>query len=392
MYEIKGQYTTAKVMIDKLDSATIQQIYEMVNNEAFTNPVAIMPDAHAGAGSCIGFTMEMTEKVIPNVVSVDIGCGMLHLRFPKSTFAGVPMRELDEKIRSWIPFGTNTHRNGIFNAKTDWFWDLLNFNLRNFTMAYNRKMNTDNGNFIIDYDSFCEYCEMIEMDSQRALQSLGTLGGGNHFIELGRYDVGDWGLTIHSGSRQFGLKLAKFWQDRAGKGALAYLEGDDAFGYLWGMVIAQTYAHANREIMMKEIMNGLDLPKPIEVIESVHNFIDFDDWIIRKGAIRSYVGEKMIIPWNMEDGLTICEGKSNPEWNYSAPHGAGRLFSRAKAKKTLNLDDARRSMRDKGIYSSNIPHDEIKGAYKDPAIVEAAIDPTAEIIDRVLPRLNLKDK
>lgn len=392
MLEYKGKYGKAKVMIDKVDSSTIQQLYEMLNHEAFTNPVAIMPDCHAGAGAVIGFTMPLGDKVIPNIVGVDIGCGMLHLRFNKSTFSGFSMQELDERIRSRIPFGTNAHRNGIFNAKSDWFWDMLNFYLRNFVMAYNRKMNTKYGYRSIDYHSLCEYCNDIGMDSQRAFGSLGTLGGGNHFIELGKYNKGDWGLTVHSGSRQFGLKVAKYWQKQAGKGALAYLTGEQAFGYLCGMVIAQTYARVNRELMIREIMDELDLPKPKETIESVHNFIDFEDWIIRKGAIRSYVGEKMVIPWNMEDGLTICEGKSNPEWNFSAPHGAGRIGSRSWAKKNLNLDEARKSMKDKGVYSSRIPHDEIKSAYKDPRIVEEAIDPTATVVDRVIPRLNLKDK
>ena len=260
-------------------------------------------------------------------------------------------------------------------------------------MAYNKRENTKNGLFNIDYEWFCKYCDMIGMDSQRSLQSLGTLGGGNHFIELGNYEDGQWGFTVHSGSRQFGLKVAKYWQDRAGKGALAYLTDDDAFGYLWGMVIAQTYANVNRQLMCKLVFDELKIGKDIiDWTESVHNYIDFHDWIIRKGAIRAYKDCFMIIPWNMEDGLTICQGKSNAEWNFSAPHGAGRLFSRAKAKKTLNLDEARKNMKDKGIYSSNIPHDEIKSAYKDPSVIEEAIGPTAEILYRVRPRLNLKDK
>jgi RNA-splicing ligase RtcB len=392
MLEYKGQYGEAKVMIDKVDSTTVQQIYEMLNHEAFTNPVAIMPDCHAGAGVVIGFTMPMTDKVIPNVIGVDIGCGMLHLRFPKSTFAGISMSELDERIRSRIPFGTNAHGNGVLDTKAPWFWDLINWNLRNFTMSYNRNENIVYDIPTIDYEYFCEYCETIGMDSMRAFGSLGTLGGGNHFIELGKYDTGEWGLTVHSGSRQFGLKMAKYHQKKAGKGALAYLTGDNCFNYLGGMVIAQTYAQVNRELMIKLIMDELDLPKPTQVVESVHNFIDFNDWIIRKGAIRSYVGELMVIPWNMEDGLIIAEGKSNPEWNYSAPHGAGRIGSRSWAKKNLSLDDARKSMKDRGIFSSRIPHDEIKEAYKDPKLIEDAIGPTAKILHRVTPRLNLKDK
>lgn len=392
MLKYQGQYGKAKVMIDKVDSTTVQQIYEMLNHEAFTNPIAIMPDCHAGAGAVIGFTMQVTDKVIPNVIGVDIGCGMLHLRFPKSTFAGISMSELDERIRSRIPFGTNAHGNGVLDAKSDWFWDLINWNLVNLFKEYKKRFGYEYGGLTIDYKYFCDYCKDIGMDSMRAFGSLGTLGGGNHFIELGKYEMGDWGLTVHSGSRQFGLKVAKYHQNKAGKGALAYLTGDDHLNYLGGMVIAQTYAQANRELMIKLIMDELDLPKPIQVIESVHNFIDFNDWIIRKGAIRSYAGELMIIPWNMEDGLIIAEGKSNPEWNYSAPHGAGRVGSRSWAKKNLSLDDARKNMKDKNIYSSRIPHDEIKEAYKDPKLIEDAIGPTADIIHRVVPRLNLKDK
>jgi RNA-splicing ligase RtcB len=146
---------------------------------------------------------------------------------------------------------------------------------------------------------------------------------------------------------------------------------------------------------MLEILEVLDLRVggvlPIDIIDSVHNLIDFDDWTIRKGSIRSYEGERMVIPFNMEDGLLFCEGKSNAEWNNSAPHGAGRLFSRSHAKKVLNLADAKRDMEKAGVYSSNIPLDEVKDAYKDPAIIEACIEPTATIIDRVKPVLNMKD-
>lgn len=260
----------------------------------------------------------------------------------------------------------------------------------------------------------------------------------NHFIEIGKSEnTGDYWLTIHSGSRNFGKCIAEYhqkvavrvqntpviskedwvyqvketypkdewgvkiarYQELYGRKiapkGMEYLEGNDMFNYLVDMTIAQIYADFNRKVMMDEILEVLselnvDYPALGEEIITVHNFIDFDDWIIRKGAIRSYVGEKSVLPWNMEDGLVIIEGKSNPEWNYSAPHGAGRLFSRSAAKQKLNLEDAKKSMKDKGIYSSGTPLDEVKGAYKDPEIIEICIEPTATIIDRIKPVMNLK--
>lgn len=260
----------------------------------------------------------------------------------------------------------------------------------------------------------------------------------NHFIELGKSnETGDYWLTIHSGSRNFGKCIADYHQKKAVRiqntpliskedwvcqvketypkdqwankiaryqefygrkqspKGMEYLEGNHMYEYLVHMVIAQFYADFNRKVMMDEILNvmtELDIEYPDfgEEIITVHNFIDFDDWIIRKGAIRSYEGEKAVLPFNMEDGLVIIEGKSNPEWNCSAPHGAGRLFSRSEAKRRLDLDKAKESMNNKGIYSSGIPHDEVKGAYKDPETIEMCIEPTATIIDRIKPVVNLK--
>ena len=392
MLEYRGQYTTAKVMIDIIDQATVTQIYEFISHIAFSNPVSIMPDCHKGKGAVIGFTMEIPDKVIPNVVGVDINCGMLSENVGVDLFNKISREELDKSIRRDIPFGTSVHGKCQFNSdKHGPFWELANYKLKEFTKRFNQRYGTLYKPREFDQKWLKEKCTEIGMDYDRALNSIGTLGSGNHFIEIGKSTTtSDYWITVHSGSRQFGLKVATYWQRKAGKGQLAYLEGEDMFGYLVDMLFASIYADENRQVMQQLIYRITDYPV-LESISSVHNFIDFNDFIIRKGAIRSYENEKMIIPFNMEDGIIICEGKSNPEWNFSAPHGAGRLFSRSKAKETLSIDPAKHRMDEKEIYCSKLPIDELKEAYKDPKVIEDAIGPTATIIDRLMPVLAMKD-
>lgn len=437
MIEVKGKYTDAHIMIDDVDPTTMSQVVEMINNEVFTNPVRIMPDCHAGKGSVIGFTMEIGDKIIPNTVSVDIGCGMLSGNLGKNLFANVRKEDLDREMRKRVPVGTNIRDSISPEFDDKLFYSRINRQIYNLRVKFGMKFNVVAPVVRVDDEYMEDLCKMVKCDFNKVLRSIGSLGGGNHFIEIGKSEAtGDYWLTIHSGSRNFGKCIAEYhqrhavircqtptvsksdfilrvkkdfdqknWQEEIARYSetqtkyvpkgMEYLQGDDMYEYLVHMIIAQTYADFNRKVMMDELAHvlddlGVDYQEFREEIVSVHNFIDFEDWIIRKGAIRSYVGEKMIIPWNMEDGLTICEGKSNPEWNYSAPHGAGRLFSRSEAKRKLNLDDAKESMKAKGIYSSGIPHDEIKGAYKDPEIIEICIEPTATIIDRIKPVMNMK--
>ena len=392
MIELKGQYTTAKVMIDNIDEATTQQIYSFISHPVFTNPVAVMPDTHKGAGAVIGFTMEITDKVIPNIVGVDIGCGMLTENVGKNLFSAISREDLDINIRQMIPFGTSVHSKCQYNNdKHSPFWERVNYNVASFTRKFNEKYGTDYSVPELSPIWLKDKCEEIGMDYTRTINSVGTLGGGNHFIEIGKSEnTGDYWITVHSGSRQIGLKLANHWQRQAGKGALAHLEGENMFGYLVDMVFAQQYADENRDIMQELIYKITEVDVK-DSFYSVHNFIDFDDFIIRKGAIRSYKRERMIIPFNMEDGILLCEGKSNPDWNFSAPHGAGRVGSRSWAKENLSVDDAKERMIQKGIYCSKLPVDELKEAYKDPKIIEDAIEPTATIIDRLIPVLAMKD-
>jgi len=397
MIPYQGRYGKACVMLNELnDQNTISQIYGFLNHPAFTNPVSIMPDCHYGKGTVIGFTMEMTDMIIPNIVGVDINCGMLSLFLGPNALEKLSKEDIDYQIRQKIPLSTNIHKDPsmIHIVMHDSFWERSSEIHTIFTSEYNKRYGTKYQPTNYNMKWLEEKCKQINMNFERCLRSVGTLGGGNHFLELGKLvNKKEYLFTIHSGSRQFGLKICDYWQRKAGGKTLSYLTGDDMFGYLTDMVFAQHYAQANRDAMAIIVLNVFDM-ECNDMIETSHNFIDFRDFIIRKGAIRSYKGEEVVIPFNMEDGLLICEGKSNPEWNYSAPHGAGRISSRSsikkKMKQTSSQELIKERMKNKGIYTSLVPLDETKEAYKDPKIIEEAIAPTATIIDRAIPVLNIK--
>ncbi|MFW6122531.1 MAG: RtcB family protein [Petrotogales bacterium] len=438
MFEIRGKYTTAKVMIDDVEEQCVAQITSMVNHPAFTNPMSIMPDTHSGKGSVIGLSMPLGDKIIPNIIGADISCGMLAINIGKS----IPMKlsEIDHKIRKAIPFGFNVHNNPILNMEKDFPWKEVDVEAHKFSLAYNQKFGTNiYHEEKYNFNWFEKKCKTIHADLGRIIKSIGTFGGGNHFCEFGHDGNDDYWFVIHTGSRNFGKCVCDYWQNMASKVIrdakneefrnrieeirenykgmeikkkikearkelgldtfgndklskdLQWLEGEDAHGYLYDMIFAQKYAEVNRAYIAKVILNILKVDE-VDRIETVHNFIDFRDFIVRKGAIRSYAGERMIVPFNMRDGILICEGKSNEEWNCSAPHGAGRLMSRSQAKKKLKLEDFESQM--DGIYSTSVVHstlDEAPGAYKDASVIEKAIEPTANILLKIKPIINMKD-
>lgn len=436
-----GKYTKAKVMIDQIDESCSAQITQFINHPAFTNPVTIMPDCHAGKGSVIGFTMEMTDRVIPNTIGVDIGCGMLSTNLGEHI--AMDLKRVDEMIREAIPFGFEVHESKpLMNMEREFPWRAISEQNRIFCMAFNTKFDKKMISTKYDYDWFLCKCDEIDMNSDRASNSLGTLGGGNHFIEIGesRNNKNIW-LTVHTGSRQLGERICRYWQNApAAKDRLAakmafsielnkikdthiikqsrkkipdaikelkeklgldrplkskeldYLKDANMEGYLTDMMFAQMYASVNRQLIANKIIKLLNVSQPAAPVNIIHNYISFADFIIRKGAISSYKGQVMIIPLNMRDGLLICKGKGNSEWNYSAPHGAGRVLSRSQAKAKLDLEKFQKQMR--GVFSTSIVKatiDEAPDAYKDSKVIEAAIEPTAEIIDKVIPIHNLKD-
>ena len=426
MFELVGKNTTAKIYIDDLDEETIQQIYSFLSHPSFTNPIAIMPDAHKGQGSCIGFTMKMTDRIIPNIIGVDIGCSIQSVNISDLT---IPLPELDKRIRESITFGSDTLKKPHYTLKTFPF-DQVNAIGKKFHQSYQKHFQIQVPYVEYSAEWFNKKMIQITMDNARFFNSIGTLGSGNHFIEGGRSDNTGYWITVHTGSRNFGNKVCKYWQYIAKQDFitnyvekkqqqihdikknsnrheiqneisklpniqipddLLFLEGLNAYYYCCDMLFAQFYADLNRLTILKTIMKILNAEIK-DSVTSIHNFIDFNDFIIRKGAIRSYQNERMVIPFNMRDGVLICEGKSNPLWNYSAPHGGGRVLSRSKAKQTLDLLKFQEQM--KGIYSTSVNYstlDEAPDAYKDSRVIEDAIQDTATILDRIIPIHNMKD-
>ena len=441
MIVYKGKYTDAKVMIDDVEETCAAQINQFINHPAFTNPIVAMPDLHLGKGCVIGFTMLMPDKLVPNTVGVDGGCGVLSLNLGKTDLLDRSPGSIDTTIRQEIPFGFEVRDKAIYNMEKKFPWAIVREINRQFCLKFNDRSDLKMVPTLYNYVWFLNKCDQIHAKIDRTEKSLGTLGGGNHFIEIGRDTNGNVWLTIHTGSRKFGLDICNYWQNvpaermheekavkfhkglveikstlkgkeiskaikklRADLGlnnkvakALDYIEGEDMQGYLTDMIFAQAYAAENRRLIAAQILDAFNVPFAshlgvVSSIETVHNYIDFNDFVIRKGAISAHVGELMIIPFNMEDGILLCEGKGNEEWNQSAPHGAGRVASRAQAKRDFSSEVAKKRMEEKGIYTSAVPVDEVKEAYKDPKIIEEAIEPTATILDRIKPVINLKSK
>jgi len=365
MVELRGKFNTAKIFTDTAEQGTIAQIEHLLNQE-FTekSKIRIMPDAHAGMGCTIGTTMTITDKVVPNLVGVDIGCGMETVQIKEKH---IELEKLDKAIHQYIPAGFSTRKTPHH------FADELN--LQSLKCAKH-------------------------VDINRGILSIGTLGGGNHFIELGKAGSGQIYLVIHSGSRNLGKQVCEHYQNaaadmlgRKGKGAdrvLAYLEGSLFDDYLHDMDIIQQYADINRKAIVKELEKRVKF-KIIDQFTTVHNYIDLDLMILRKGAISSQKGERILIPMNMRDGSLICTGKGNEDWNYSAPHGAGRIMSRTVAKQSITLSQFEKSM--KGIYSTTINKntlDEAPFAYKPMDEIIANIGETAEIVETIKPLYNFK--
>ncbi len=394
MLELKGKYNTAKVFTDVIDENAISQIIELLNQPMSEGQrIRIMPDVHAGAGCTIGTTMTITDKAVPNLVGVDIGCGMETVRIKESY---IEVQQLDKLIRAQIPSGFNIRKkNHRYLEKTD----LVGF-----------------------------YC-FHHINLERAEKSLGTLGGGNHFIEADRGEDGSIFIVIHSGSRHLGLEVAKYYQEEAYKRLngssraetealiaemkaegrekqiqkelknikrtdvpklLAYTEGDLFEQYIHDMKLVQEYAMLNRQAIMDEIIKGMGLHIR-DCFTTVHNYIDTDKMILRKGAVSAQAGETLLIPINMRDGSLICTGKGNPDWNCSAPHGAGRVLSRGEARATLTLSEFKRQM--EGIYSTSVSRDTIDEspmAYKSVEDIVSNIGDTVDIIDRIKPIYNFK--
>lgn len=400
MIKITGKHTEATVMTHNLEESCRDQIQEMVDNPTFGNHIVVMPDAHGGMAAVIGFTSPVTKEIIPNIVGVDIGCGVIATEIWPDQTGNLDYPEIDRVIRRHVPLGMSVH-----NRQIDSLSECFNFSAA-----------SEQANQLIDYycyhfDWHFDHVELnlayIEelfkravVDFTRAECAIGTLGGGNHFIEIGQSveDEEKMYLTVHSGSRGPGKKVADYFQKIAMEQPhsaqfhrdFAYLTGDEAIQYLIAMTVMQKFAMINRDAIVELICTTCGFETGCS-IESVHNYINPADGIVRKGAISSYKDELMLIPFNMKDGMLICEGTSNKEWNCSAPHGAGRIMGRNQAKKALDLTAFQQQMC--GVYSTCINFetlDEAPGAYKPWQEIAEAITPTAKVVDRVMPKYNLK--
>lgn len=348
-----------KVYCQTLEETAQEQLDTIAEHEAFVDAkVRIMPDAHAGAGCVIGFTGVFQNKIIPNLVGVDIGCGMYTVELTdKPDFL-----ELDNAIRRCVPSGFDIHLETVSWIQA-WYDRYLSTNL----LCYNHLKNQN-----------------------RFGRSLGTLGGGNHFIEVELDSQGKYHLVVHSGSRNLGLQVANYYQGLANKcvgnnDPLNFLTGDDLNCYLHDVNIVQDFASANRCRIVRQIAERLGGARNVlsvdDAFHTVHNYVG-DALIVRKGAVSAYEGEPLLIPMNMGFGSLYCKGKGNADWNYSAPHGAGRVLGRKAAQRQLDMEDYQESM--SGVWSKSVSSDTIDEspmAYKAPGVIIDAISDTVEIVD-----------
>ena len=398
MIEIQGQYNTALCYCDEIEETARQQIRDMCEQRLFRGSrIRIMPDVHAGVGCTVGTTMTITDRVSPSLVGVDIGCGMETVQLAEKE---IDFDRLDRVIRERIPAGMNVRETP--HPLTG----QLDLSALRCAAAVNR---------------------------ERALLSLGTLGGGNHFIEIDRDGEGYLYLVVHSGSRNLGVQTAGYyrrlgWQsmnrvsDRSRRELIArlkaegraqeierelraleerfagsdvperfaYVEGQNLADYLHDMKLVQRFAALNREAITRTILEGMGLTER-DRFTTIHNYIDTEHRILRKGSVSAQKGERLLIPINMRDGALLCVGKGNGEWNCSAPHGAGRLLSRTAAFDTLSVEEFRREMQ--GVYTTCVAQgtlDESPMAYKGLDAILSQISPTAEVVKQIRPIYNFK--
>lgn len=382
---IQGGKATAIVYGDYPDASETGQLYALLDSPAHEGcAIRIMPDHHAGKGCLIGFTSPLNPEklmVIPNLVGVDIGCGVqsIHLTdfIPAKVVSKLP--EFDKYLRSHVPAGFASLERP--SKRRQWLYQW----------------------YFGDWDTFVEEVESLSKrigtDASKVWCQCGSLGGGNHFVEIGQGTDDTLWLTVHSGSRNFGLRVAEFHQKNAVKkmgrrNGLEWLEGAEAEMYLRDMRLAQKFAMLNRLVMLDVLADFFDLKlRDVKLITSVHNYIDDDDNIIRKGAISATLNEPLVIPWNMADGILLGRGKGNADWNNSAPHGAGRKMSRSEAKRSIPMADFKKVMKDAGVWSSCVGQgtiDEAPQAYKDADAVLAYVADTVEIVNKLKPIYNFK--
>ncbi|MBC1767648.1 RtcB family protein [Listeria welshimeri] len=391
MLTLKGKYNEATVYTDNIDDNTIGQIITLCSQSFVKDSkIRIMPDTHGGKGCVIGTTMTIQDKIVPNLVGVDIGCGLYVVKLKPGKLK-MSFDKLDKVIRERVPSGSRTHDKAI--------------------------------------DDFDLDGVIAPIHRGWASRSIGTLGGGNHFIEVNQGSDGIY-LVIHSGSRVLGKEIAEYHQEVAYKKLdglrkelkvaatkakktgslkmandfmsdrelvkldydLSYVTGSDLENYLNDMEIAQRFAARNRYVMAQIILKAMKWDKAvISLFDCVHNYIDINNHMLRKGATSAQLGEQIIVPLNMRDGSILATGKGNPDWNYSAPHGAGRMLSRSNAKAQISLESYQKAMKD--VWTTSVSKktiDEAPKAYKSARQLLADVEDTMEIQEIIKPLYNFK--
>lgn len=444
--ELKGKCCKdMKIFTMNVEETALAQLYRLIEHPAYTDKkIRIMPDVHAGKGiSVVGFSMPIDiehDHICPESVGCDIGCTISATFFDKP-IPDENMKEFEHKIRKDIPFGFSIND----KSKIEW---------KRITKAVNAAMDKlcalypQFANYAIRFSNEMDlekWCKRVRIDYGDFLKAIGSVGGGNHFLEYDTSeDLGKYCVCVHCGSRKLGLAVFNYWNKIAKSMTISpeemkkleasvkakntdktkmkeeikaareeylshripgYLSGEHLMGYLVDVLICQVYAQLNHEVINEQIaeiyrkMSGGG--KPVDFITTTHNYIDYDfkaltgtpNMMIRKGSIRAYVGERVIIPFNMRDGISICEGKSNPDWNYTAPHGAGRIMSRSKAFENLDVDEFKKQMADAGIYTTTADAktlDEAPDAYKPMDEIVRLIEPTVDIKFFMKPKMNIK--
>lgn len=442
-----GEYIDSKIFLEKtmVDKGTMSQIRELIHHPSVEHS-RFMPDCHRGARCCVGFTSKLNDKIVPRYIGGDIGCGIIS--FPIGHFITDRISKLEtvEKlIRESIKLGTkvNCVWDNPIVSDTDltWLFAKSQTDADKFADAYFANYNVDITNFCPTYNKewFNKLCFKCSIEFDYVLRSIGTLGGGNHYVEINRdNDTKTDYITIHSGSRSLGDKVCMYYQDKIDNSRRFdyqeyqhnlkqferkckdskqqklyadslkdefdknkhedYLESDEAYEYFFDMIFCQKLAQLNRRLMLFSLLDSIGMyHKPLElydsdqIIESIHNYIDFNDFIIRKGAISAHHGQKCIVSLNMRDGILICEGKSEEDWNYSSAHGCGRIMTRDAALNKIKMVDFVKSMT--GIYSTSVVKDTIDESpmvYRDSEVVKAALTNSVVILKQLRPIINVK--
>lgn len=394
MLELKGKYCKdCKVFTDDIEQEALSMVYRLLDNPMFEGTkIRIMPDVHAGKDIVVGFTMPIGEHVNPDHVGGDIGCSV------STSITDAPLHPedfpaIERQVRQSVRFGLSIQQEPTYPIAD--LYEHLQLRVQQARQQWPEMI----GATEINEKGITSLLKRINEEEQLFYNSIGSVGGGNHFVEVGATPEGRYAFTIHCGSRSLGQKVWKYWKEEACKQtgtASGFLAGDAMKGYVTDMVVAQAYAEFNHWVIGQLVMDAIckgsgRQANIVERIHTTHNYIDFSMKMLRKGAVAAPSGRKLVIPFNMRDGLVVARGRGNEDWNQSAPHGAGRRLSRAEAKRLIGLDEFKNTM--KGIYSTSVGTstiDESPMAYKDPGEILRLIEDTVDVEYLIRPVINLK--